>query len=102
MGYEDNFNVYIAIQFYAETAAGEEILDVAYFVNGSFVGFESNYDDETYKQWSDSRQLSFLESSLIYIEGYYTEVYSKEEVNGALGIEVSGEVNSGTEDDSEE
>ena len=83
LGYEDNFNV-------------------AYFVNGSFVGFESNYDDETYKQWSDSRQLSFLESSLIYIEGYYTEVYSKEEVNGALGIEVSGEVDSGTEDDSEE
>ncbi len=102
LGYEDNFNVYIAIQFYSETAQGEEIWDVAYFVNGSFVGFESNYDDGTYKQWSDSKQLSFLESSLIYIDGYYSEVYSKEEVNGALGIEVSGEADSGTEDGSGE
>ncbi len=77
-------------------------LYIAYFVNGSFVGFESNYDDGTYKQWSDSKQLSFLESSLIYIDGYYSEVYSKEEVNGALGIEVSGEADSGTEDGSGE
>ena len=90
-------NIYIAIQYKVTDESGEDIYDVAYFVNGKFIGYESNYDDGTYKSWTDSRQERFLESSIIYTDGVYTEVFSKEEINAALGIGVSsGEAESGT------
>ena len=55
------------------------------------------YDDGTYETWSDTRQERFLDSSLIWIEGEYTEVFKKDKINSALGIDVSsGEVASGT------
>ncbi|MDE6473900.1 MAG: hypothetical protein K2L70_02220 [Clostridia bacterium] len=90
--------IYIAIQFKYTDESEEEVYDVAYFVDGKFVGYESNYEDESYEEWSESKQLRFLESSLIYVEGEYTEVYKKEEINSALGIGVSsGEITSGTD-----
>lgn len=84
--------IYIAIQFRVN---GE--FDVAYFVDGKFVGYESNYEDGTYDTWSDTKQERFLESSLIWLDGEYTEVYSKEEVTNAIGMQASGEANSGVE-----
>ena len=91
------FNIYVAIQFKVTDASGQDVYDVAYFANGKYIGLESNYDDGTYDTWSDSRQELFLDSSLIYMDGVYTEVFSKEEINAALGIGVeSGEAESGT------
>ncbi|MDE6361428.1 MAG: hypothetical protein K2L53_00445, partial [Clostridia bacterium] len=81
-----------AIQFRVK---GE--FDVAYFVDGKFIGYESNYYDGTYETWSESRQDRFLDSSLIWIDGEYTEVYTKEEVSNAIGMQTSGEANSGVE-----
>lgn len=87
-----SLNIYIAIQFKVTDESGEDVYDVAYFVNGKYIGLESNYDDGTYDTWSESKQELFLDSSLIYIDGVYTEVFSKEEINAALGIgSVSGE-----------
>ena len=89
--------IYIAIQFKYTDESEEEVYDVAYFVDGKFIGYESNYDDGTYETWSDTRQERFLDSSLIWIEGEYTKVFKKDEINSALGIDVSsGEVASGT------
>ena len=84
-------NIYIAIQFKVTNASGEDVYDIAYFVNGSYVGLDSNYEDGTYDTWSDSKKLQFLESALICIDGYYTEVFSKDEVNSALDAATAAE-----------
>ena len=84
--------IYIAIQFRVNGK-----FDVAYFVDGKFIGYESNYDDGTYDTWSETRQERFLDSSLIWMDGEYTEVFSKEEISSALSIGVSGEDVSGAE-----
>ena len=106
-GYRKNYtfegttymNTYIGIPFEVKNEETGEVIirDIAYFVNGSFAGYESNYEDDSYKEWSDNSQLHFLLASLIYIESDFTEVFTKEQVNSALGIGVSsGEVGSGT------
>ena len=90
-------NIYIAIQFKVTDELGEDVYDVAYFVDGRYVGCESDYDDGSYKAWSDSRQEEFLASSLIWEEGEYTQVYEKEDISNAIGMQTSGEANSGVE-----
>ena len=57
----------------------------------------SYFDEEKYEQWTSQTRLEkFLYSIEVWLEGY-TEVFDKEKVNSALGIEVtSGEVGSGT------
>ncbi|MDE5755985.1 MAG: hypothetical protein K2I23_02740 [Clostridia bacterium] len=91
------FNIYVAIQYKVTDASGKDVYEVAYFANGKYIGLESNYEDGTYETWSDSRQELFLDSSLIYMDGVYTEVFTKEEINAALGIgTASGEAESGT------
>lgn len=88
--------IYIAIPFKVTDASGNDEYDIAYFVKGQFVGMDSDYDDNGYEAWSEERQLRFLASVLIYLEGEYTEVFAKDDINSALGIgSVSGEVESG-------
>mgnify|MGYP006990154793 CR=1 FL=1 len=60
---------------------------------------ESDYDNGTYKQWSESRQERFLESSLIFLDDDYgyDYIYTKEDVITAAGFLSSGEVGSGAE-----
>ena len=94
-------NIYIAIQFKITDESGEDIYDIAYYVDGNFVGYDSNYDDGSYKSFPESRKLKYLQSLLIELDGYYTEVYTKEEVCNAMGMQISGEANSGTEDTQE-
>ncbi len=101
-GYKKNFEFegsvylydYVVIQFKVK-----DQVEVAYFVDCKFVGFESDYDNGTYKQWSESRQERFLESSLIFLDDDYgyDYIYTKEDVITAAGFLSSGEVGSGAE-----
>ena len=87
-GYDDYpFTVYIYIPFSVEFE-GETYYDVAYFVSGDFIGFESDYDDGSYEKDLDlDDQIQFLLSSLIYVRNDAKEKFSKEDVTKALSPE---------------
>ena len=103
-GYYYN-NVFIVIQFQVKNEAGDEVIDVAYFVDGNFVGYDSDYgdgdDNAVYKQWDKERKLYFLASILIFMDGYYDEIYKKDKIIAELAKDVPSDVVSGEEGDAE-
>ena len=85
-GYEDYpFTVFVYIPFKITYTDGDYWTDCAYYVGGKFMGYYSDFDDETYKKELDlDDQLLYLYTGLIYLGDEADEKFSIEEVMNAL------------------
>lgn len=72
----------VHIPYRISNTDGSELIDVAYFIDGSYIGSRLDYEYETYKTWDRERQ------SLFYIARLdtYDKSYSKSIVNDALNF----------------
>ena len=80
---KDTETVYICLPYRAKNSFGAYITEVAYYVNGSYIGDNSDYNS-CYNQWSDSRKSTYLKARIVYLESKFTKSYSKDEVNKEL------------------
>ena len=73
----------IHIPYKISNTGGNDLIDVAYFIDGAYIGSEIDYEYEIYKTWDDERQ------SLFYIARleHYDKSYSKDIVNKAINID---------------
>lgn len=72
----------IHIPYKISNTGGNDLIDVAYFINSVYIGSKIDYEYEIYKTWDDERQ------SLFYIARLepYDKSYSKDIVNKAINI----------------
>ena len=75
---------YISIGYRAVNGFGVYLTDTAYFVDGAYVGSYSDYTDDSYDDWSNSRALDFLQSIVIVTEGSYSKSYDADTVNRGI------------------
>ena len=73
----------IHIPYKISNTGGNDLIDVAYFIDSVYIGSKIDYEYEIYKTWDDERQ------SLFYIARLepYDKSYSKDIVNKAINID---------------
>ena len=94
VGYRDYpFTVFIYVPFKITYTDGDYWVDVAYYVNGDFIGYYSDFEDDYYetKLEDPEDQIYYLCSHLIFLGDEAKEKFSKDEVNIALGIGTASE-----------
>ena len=80
----------IHIPYKVSNKNGNELIDVAYFFDGVYVGSEIDYEYAIYKTWSDDRQSMFIFARLHYKHsggGELCKSYSNDIVTKAISID---------------
>ena len=70
----------IHIPYRISNTGGNDLIDIAYFIDGVLIGTEIDYKYEIYKTWDEQRQALFYIARL----EHYDKSYSKDIVNKAI------------------
>ena len=70
----------IRIPYRISNTGGNDLIDIAYFIDGVLIGTEIDYEYGTYKTWDEQRQALFYIARL----KHFDKSYSKDIVNKAI------------------